>query len=193
MGYAEKLAESLESDNVTVVQATDFTQRVQLLFRVDRLKKFLPIIDLLLSEQEHNLEDENERWVIDVSKVYMRYSGRLIYAWRLTLQVAGGTSISDAVNDVRRLLDLAKRMNFQDTEPEPQRKGVATRQPTSETGRADGRMIDGEVVEMPLVGMDATRNKPQAPLLTAGVRGLGKRSGVSSKGAHLIGPTREQY
>lgn len=192
---AEKLATSLDSDNVTVVQHNDFKKRVQLLFRVAKIKKFLPIIDLILTEEERQGEDGGEhRWNVDISRVYMRYNGRLIYAWRMVLK--GKTvALTEAVNEVRRLLDLANRMNFQDVDERPKKKGKVSLPSDNgaEGDHADGTMIDGEVMEMPLVGMDSSRNKPQAPILTSGVRGMGKRSGVSSKGAHLIGPTKEQY
>lgn len=193
---SERLAESLSSSNVTVVQTNDFKKRAQLLFRVNKIRQFLPVIDFLLSEEERQDEDgEERRWAVDISRVYMRYNGRLIYAWRFVLQSKSGT-LQESLTEVRRLLDLANRMNIQPVEEKrkPRTQFYHDDMRPDDAGfSSNGTVIDGEVMEMPLVGVDTSRNKPQAPILTAGVRGMGKKSGVSSRGAHLIGPTKGQY
>jgi hypothetical protein len=161
-------------------------------------------------------EDEEEQevikqlfmppWNVHICKHYMRREGRLVFGWNFTVQ-ANTDDVSGAVSDVCRLLMIMSR-NIRSVISVPYSelsvvapasasasvkigKSRAIRQ-DSEEGRTipgvgeSGTVVDGFVVDMPLVGVTAQRNAPQAPILTPGVGGRGRLSGVSSRGAHLF-------
>jgi hypothetical protein len=164
-----------------------------------------------LAEYEGATEEENEgyeppvrglpTWSVHICKHYIRHNGRLVFAWNLTLQA--NAEMRSAVSDICRLLSIMKRhvesflqQPVQHQSPattpvvhtapsRPEQQPLAGAVTVPGVGSA-GVVQDGLVVEMPLIGVTANRNAPQAPMLTPGVQGMGRKSGVSSKGAHIV-------
>jgi len=190
-----------------VVQESTSGNQVKILGRVPKQfnRAWIPVVDFLLAEEENLRDelDEGERppWALHICKLYMRRAGTTIFAWNITMQARD--DVNTATSDLCRLLSIVSRhvevfkraaapavvsvpqsapMNVQPTRV-MNHKAV----PGSGLG---GIMVDGEVTEMPLVGVTEQRNAPQAALLTPGVRGMGRLSGVSSKGAHHYGQNR---
>jgi hypothetical protein len=159
--------------------------------------------ELVEYEEDESLEDPPQRqstaWNVHICKHYMRHEGRLLFGWNVTLQANG--DIRGAVFDLNRLLsmmsrhidvlrDEMKRQRANNVVPLTSRGTQQVQQVIVESqvpgAGSGGRMENGEVVEMPLIGVTVARNQPQAPMLTPGVRGRGRTSGLSSKGAHPI-------
>lgn len=155
--------------------------------------------------EEHTQEsdipepDQLPPWNVHICKHYMRHNGRLVFGWNFTLQTNAG--MIAAVSDICRLLTIMSRhvgmfLNTPVVHQSAVRGGVTQQaamaptqsyRPSTVPGAGtSGRIVDGQVVEMPLVGVTAQRNTPQAPILTPGVAGRGRKSGVSSKGAHVV-------
>lgn len=205
----EKIKDALNGLGVVVVVRDEYVEemgQVRLLFRVSDQPALMPVIDAILAEEER-IADRGI-WNVHICKHYMRHNGKLVYGWNFTLQVHADVEV--AVDDICRLLlimakhvevfrqqaELQRRLEAQAAARVPQAvpvqvaggRGVPNARQRGDvpgTGLG-GVMHNGEVVEMPLVGVTNRRNAPQAPMLTPGVHGLGKRSGVSSKGAHLM-------
>lgn len=162
-----------------------------------------------ITEEEGETEKPPEMgapaWNVHICKHYMRRKGKLLFGWNLTLQA--NSNLRSAVSDICRLLAIMGRhvgtflqqpvlqpvpaqqrqqssLVMQAAQPLNVQQGMT--QNVAGTG-VSGIIDDmGQVVEMPLIGVTAQRNAPQAPMLTPGVGGLGRRSGVSSKGAHSV-------
>jgi len=204
----EKIKDALNGLGVVVVVRDEYVEemgQIRMLFRVTDQPALMPVIDAILSEEER-IADRGI-WNVHICKHYMRHNGRLVYGWNFTLQVHA--DVDEAVDDICRLLlimakhvqvfrqqaELQRMLEAQASSRSPQvapmRKvvgGPSARRQGDIPGTGMGGVVrNGEVVEMPLVGVTDRRNTPQAPMLTPGVHGLGKRSGVSSKGAHLMG------
>lgn len=203
----ERIKEALNGLGVVVVVRDEYVEalkQVRIMFRVTAEQKvIMPVIDAILAEEER-IADRG-LWSVHICKHYMRHKGRLVYGWNFTLQIAD--DVERTVDDICRLLFImAKHVQVFQQQAELERRLTAQAQnrgpvvatPTGQQPRAPvsrqggqvpgtgmgGVMHNGEVVEMPLVGVTERRNEPQAPMLTPGVHGLGRRSGVSSKGAH---------
>lgn len=206
----EMIKDALNGLGVVVVVRDEYVAemgQVRVLFRVTDQPALMPVIDAILSEEER-IADRG-LWNVHICKHYMRHKGRLVYGWNFTLQIHG--DVEDTVDDICRLLyimakhvqvfrqqaELQRRLEAQAvakapqqmvTVPGPRQRDPVSRDPGGVPGTGlGGIMRNGEVVEMPLVGVTDRRNAPQAPMLTPGVHGMGRRSGVSSKGAHLMG------
>jgi hypothetical protein len=199
----ERLKEALDSLGIIQVVTDEYVEeasQVRVLFRVvGDHKAWLPVVDAILAEEERL--GDGCPWNVHICKNYMRHNNRLVYAWNLTVQFGEG-----GIDDICRLLMImAKHVQVFRQKADLQRKmqnGVLhavptdamdkpVRTPRSRNGDLPGTglggiMHNGEVVEMPLVGATESRNEPQAPLMTPGVRGMGRGSGVSSKGAHFL-------
>lgn len=173
-------------------------QQINLLFRVgdpgpqrDSLVRefWLEVVDAILAEEERLLEAGSPPWNVHICQHYLRHHGKLGYCWDMTIQANG--DVKTAVSDICRLLTImARHVTLRPRAPRvesPPTEMAAAR--PKETRRPGGRVMGGEVVEVPLVGVTADRNAPQAPVWTPG-GGTGRRGGRSSKGAHLIGQQR---
>lgn len=174
-------------------------QQINLLFRVGEpgpqrdslIREFwLEVVDAILIEEERLSEDGSPPWNVHICQHYMRHNGKLGYCWDMTIQANG--DVKAAVSDICRLLNIMSRHALPRARP-PRVESVPQPLPPPSVKerrqQAGGRVVGGEVVEAPLVGVNENRNAPQAPVWTPG-GGSGRRGGRSSKGAHMIGQQR---
>jgi hypothetical protein len=170
---------ALEALGVTVVEHSfdEEARQVNVLCRVRDVTSWLVVVDTILAEEERAGSDAP--WNVHICKHYMRRNGKLCYGWNVTVQLTSDS----ALNDFCRLLSILGRQFSPPPVTRPSKKTSKKDPPPKAKG---GVMEDGQVVEMPLVGVTEQRNAPQADILTPGVRGQGRRSGVSSKGARPL-------
>ena len=192
-----KLRDALNALGVVEVVSHEFidgVNQVKLLFRVTSDQKvILSVIDAILVEEERLAEESP--WNVHICKHYMRRSGKLVYGWNFTVQI-NSDDVGAAVGDICRLLAImSKHVEVLRRHSELNRavgnrhrnseRVPVSRKPGQVPGVGLGGVVhNGEVVEMPLIGVTEHRNEPQSPMVGTPTRG--QVAGGSSKGAHRL-------
>lgn len=138
--------------------------------------KWLTVFDFVLQEEEEQDEEET-RWSAHCCKDYLRHEGKLGFVWSISVSSRG--SLKRPVNDVSRAIRTisASLKSVPSAEMVPS-NGSGKRNVVRRAAQAVasghvanagteallGRVGDSvEVLEMPLIGVTADRNKPDGP------------------------------
>jgi hypothetical protein len=187
---ATDVYEKMESalNNLGYVQVIDVTlpsvDRVKILLRVHSDRDWLPLISLILKEEEESKKDTENSWRVHVCKQYIINSEtkKLAYVWNMVVQ---SEQLKFALRSLLLLISMVSRSGVSlvsqdkasDFKPVAI-NDVAFKGPVSNAAVASRVLEEGEELEYyPLAGSPG-RNKPSVSLLAP--------SG-SRKGAHKIG------
>ena len=202
MDPATEIERALTGLGVLIVHTCaydDDAGQVSALCRVDQRfnHAWYAVVDAILEEEELLGAHDDPPWNVHICKFFKRQKGSLGYCWNVMIQVHG-EDVDGSIRDICRMLQLFARnvhvfkQRLQAPSPSAQQPAPASQQTRRvRASTVPGTDIEpvvgpsGELLVVPLVGVTAERNKPQAPIMTHGVSGRGRQSGVSSKGAHM--------
>lgn len=162
---------------IEVLDSGIIADRVRVLMRVHDDSSWFPVLKLILREEKRQNESESP-WSIHVCRQFMLRPDNdevLGFAWNFVLR---SSDLRGAVDDVRRVIDVAKSaITFEPEPKQPRLGGVVPASRRSKISKKAVERLRGELKEYPLMA-NPNRNMPDVDLFAPS----GKR-----KGAHLIG------
>lgn len=148
--------------------------------RVEQGRVWMEAIDLITEAES---QQDEPTWFLHICKRFLRSktSGDLSYVWHIGVtaepQTTEGTKA--AVRELQKVLVLvARQLRLRKpiasaiaSDPAVAEAPPAAMQPRARHPHLGGRVVDGEVVSMPLVGVGSDRSNPINPVLRPGSRG----------------------
>jgi hypothetical protein len=149
----------------------DAGDQYSVLFKVLDQKAWNRVVGEMLRVEE--VLGEESPFVLHVCRQYVRYEGQLRYVPHMTVQ--GPKSLAVALEGLTDLLDELAIETAAEPPPKPKPKKSKPQPKAKAPEVPPADSMDAQVITVPLVRSDASRNQPSAGLWQKG-----------SRGAHLI-------